>query len=392
MYIPRSVIMALFVAGLVALWLLSGRFFDDQAATGENTALAALDAKSIACRGVTPSAVNGVIPPPCVRVRNFLRQSKERVLVLPATTNSSHEIIVRSEISGILQEQSVAKGGRVKKDDLICRIDIQDHLQQLTQRKAVRDEKKFDLTAAEKLFETGLTSEMRVMRARAAVEDARVKIDSVERTIERTKITAPIDGIVRDYPRTIGEVILVGETCAEIVSDDPIEIIAYAPQISAGMIVVGQKGRIEIINGMTAEGTVRYISPLADSRTRRFRLELAVPNTDGRIPLGVTARLELAIGRDQATFLPHSTLTLSDSGELGVWTVAAGDKAAFVPVTFLEDQSEGIWVSGLPEDRPVIILGQHYVKEGQKIIAIMSPEKTATEATSKTVSPPQKAL
>jgi membrane fusion protein, multidrug efflux system len=63
-------------------------------------------------------------------------------------------------------------------------------------------------------------------------------------------------------------------------------------------------------------------------------------------------------------------LTFSAEGKLGVRTLAADGKVAFVPVGIVEDGIERVWLSGLGERADVIVQGQDFVKEGESVEAV----------------------
>ena len=62
--------------------------------------------------------------------------------------------------------------------------------------------------------------------------------------------------------------------------------------------------------------------------------------------------------------LPQSALTLNDDGTLGVRLIDAENTVDFAAVTLVRDTPEGIWVTGLPAQANVIVLGQEYVTAG----------------------------
>ena len=65
---------------------------------------------------------------------------------------------------------------------------------------------------------------------------------------------------------------------------------------------------------------------------------------------------------------------LGDSGELGVRTVDETNQVGFSRIEILEDTTEGIWISGLPEVTKIITIGQEYVYQGQTVNVIESAE------------------
>ena len=72
----------------------------------------------------------------------------------------------------------------------------------------------------------------------------------------------------------------------------------------------------------------------------------------------------LSSGGTQGHLLPQSALTLDDSGRIGVRYIDDQNMAMFTPVNLLRDTVEGVWLTGLPEQADVIIVGQEYVTDG----------------------------
>ena len=65
--------------------------------------------------------------------------------------------------------------------------------------------------------------------------------------------------------------------------------------------------------------------------------------------------------------MPASALTLNDHGDLGVRTVNSDNVVDFVPVSLLRDTADGAWITGLPDQADLIVVGQEYVVEGVQV-------------------------
>ena len=78
-----------------------------------------------------------------------------------------------------------------------------------------------------------------------------------------------------------------------------------------------------------------------------------------------------------ATRVPRSALTYSSAGELGVRKVDDEGTVGFAPVAVIEDQQSQMWVTGLADRTRVIVQGQDFVREGQKVEAVPAVELTA---------------
>ena len=68
-----------------------------------------------------------------------------------------------------------------------------------------------------------------------------------------------------------------------------------------------------------------------------------------------------------ASKISPSILLLSDEGDLGVRVVDNNDEVVFLPIKIIEDKSDGIWVTGIPNLSKLIVLGQGFVKNGEKV-------------------------
>jgi multidrug efflux system membrane fusion protein len=95
------------------------------------------------------------------------------------------------------------------------------------------------------------------------------------------------------------------------------------------------------------------------------------------IPDGITAEVIVPQSPILATRLPRSALTFSSSGEVGVRTVDADGTVEFAPITLVEDEQAVMWVTGVANGSRVIVQGQDFVREGQKVDAVGAHELTA---------------
>ena len=71
----------------------------------------------------------------------------------------------------------------------------------------------------------------------------------------------------------------------------------------------------------------------------------------------------------KAHFLSPAALTLNELGELGVKTVKS-DKVQFHKVQIIDDTQQGVWLTGLPDEVELIIVGQEFVQSNQKVRSI----------------------
>ena len=79
---------------------------------------------------------------------------------------------------------------------------------------------------------------------------------------------------------------------------------------------------------------------------------------------GQTAEIGIASAGVKAHLIPQSALTLNDDGALGVRMIDDAAVVAFAPVEIMRDTPKGIWITGLPLEADIIVVGQEYVTAG----------------------------
>ena len=67
-----------------------------------------------------------------------------------------------------------------------------------------------------------------------------------------------------------------------------------------------------------------------------------------------------------------SILMLNDKGILGIKVIENEDTVKFIPIDILEDSEDGIWVTGVPDKIQLIIQGQGFVENNQKVLVSSS--------------------
>jgi membrane fusion protein, multidrug efflux system len=154
-------------------------------------------------------------------------------------------------------------------------------------------------------------------------------------------------------------------------------VVEVAERKLAG-IKIGELAKVQLVTGETASGRIRFVAKTASQSTRTYRVEVELPNPDGAIPDGITAEVSVQLAQVAATRMPRSALTISSNGDVGVRSVDANGRVAFVPVSVVEDQQSQMWVAGIPDRARVIVRGQDFVRDGQEVEAVEEEELTAT--------------
>jgi len=65
--------------------------------------------------------------------------------------------------------------------------------------------------------------------------------------------------------------------------------------------------------------------------------------------------------------IKNSLVTHQGNKEIISERIVVANTARFVPVTLVRDTIDGVWVTGLPAQADVIVIGQEYVRHGVRV-------------------------
>ncbi|WP_158967880.1 efflux RND transporter periplasmic adaptor subunit [Chachezhania sediminis] len=370
----------------------------------------ATDATPAATSPAEPSGQNAAGTPRegavAVVALKSLAQTVDSAVILRGQTKAARQVEVRAEIAAPVISEPLRKGAFVKAGDVLCRLDPGSRAEDLVQAKAaltqaisqgpealarieeakaLAEQADIDLNAAEKLSQGGYAStstlvarratkrsaEARIAAAesgvdanKAAIEAAKATLAKAEREIERLEIEAPFDGLLETDAAELGSLLQPGSLCATVIQLDPIKLVGFVPETDIGRVEMGAPAQARLINGDVVTGRVSFIGRSADPTTRTFLTEITVPNKDLKIRDGQTADIAISAAGSHAHKLPQSALTLNNDGALGVRTAEADGLAGFHRVKLIRDEPDGVWVTGLPDEIDVIVVGQDFVTAG----------------------------
>jgi membrane fusion protein, multidrug efflux system len=305
-----------------------------------------------------------------------------RKLILSGRTEADRKVMAVARTGGILTELRVRRGQAVKKDEIIAVLSDEAREAQVAQARALLAQRRAELEARRKLIETGTLPKLDLVNLESQTKVAEAALSSAEAERDRSVVRAPWDGVVMDVPAEIGASAfsMAGKEIAHIIALDPMLAVVEAAERNLGGIKVGAPAEIRLVTGQKVSGRVRFVSKSAAATTRTYRVEVEIPNADGAIPDGITAEVALRMEPQQATRVPRSALIFSSGGALGIRAVDSTDTVQFVPVSVIEDDQADMWVAGIADGMRVIVQGQDFVREGQKVLPVDTRADKVSEA------------
>ncbi len=306
----------------------------------------------------------------------------KRDITLSCVTQADHKAFAVARGGGVIIDLPVSRGDVVKAGDVIGKISDEGRQSAVDQAQALLDQRMADYTAKKSLIDRGDAPRNNLAELEASVAAAKAGLAAAKAELEKVVIRAPLDGKVDNVEVQLGQAIQPGTEVADIVDPDPMLAVGAVSEARRASLNVGQQVEVRFIDNTKAAGEVNFVSLSAETATRTYRVEARMQNPNAKIPDGVTCEMVVALAAIEASAVPRSAIVFSDDGRLGVRIVDADNRVQFVPVDFVDDARDVIWLTGLDKASRVIVVGQDFVKDGDVVEAAV-----ASDADAKTVPP-----
>lgn len=202
----------------------------------------------------------------------------------PARLEGAEQRVLAAPMDGYLRQAHVRPGDFVRAGDLVVELADQD---------LVLEGRKWESALAQ--HENGYTAALaRADRAQfvisqAKATEARAQLDLVRQQLARTRLTAPIDGVVikGDLSQTLGAPVQRGEALMTIAPRDQYRLIVEVDERDIGDVRAGQSGHLALsaLPVETLAFTVERVTPVATIRDGRNTFEVEARLEPGDAPL-----------------------------------------------------------------------------------------------------------
>ena len=287
--------------------------------------------------------------------------------------------------------RDIAEGDPVSRGAVLVRIrsaEYQDKVRQASSQAAaaaaVAQKAKLDFDRATRLYRTQSITKPDFDAARAQYDSAqselraaRAATSEADIALQDTSVVAPFDGDIVKKSVELGSFVGPGVPVFALAKTDVVKIVIGVPDTIVRGIELGQPVdvRVDAFANRTFQARISRIASAADPKTRNFEIEVAIPNREHLLRVGMTGSLQLTaseMDRHQGSFhVPLSAIVQSPNGDYGVFVVSpssTGKVAHLRPVQIGTVTGSDITVvSGVANGDEVITTGANLLKDGQSV-------------------------
>ena len=251
----------------------------------------------------------------------------QKTTVATGKVEPRDEILIKPQISGIIDEVYKEAGQSIRKGEVIAKVKVIPELGQA----------QTDFDRIEKLFKDKLISREDFEKSEVALKQSHVEVQTAKDALEiikegitknsaslsSTLIRSTIDGLILDVPVKAGNSVIMsntfndGTTIATVANMNDLIFKGKIDETEVGRIHEGMPVKLTIgaLQNLTFDATLEYISPkgVEENGANQFEIKAAVSVPDSvQIRSGYSANAEIVLQRaQQALAVPESVIEFS---------------------------------------------------------------------------------
>jgi membrane fusion protein (multidrug efflux system) len=267
--------------------------------------------------GAGPAAPKGPPAAPVAVSARVLRPDRlENAITSTGNVLANEDVEIRSEVMGKIVRIAFKEGARVRKGELLVKIDDSElrakeiqaaaHLK-LAEDNEFRMRKQLEIEAVSQKDYDQAASELALAKGDAQLLKAQ---------LAKTELRAPFNGVVGLKQVSEGAYVSPNTLITTLQEIDPVKLDFAVPGKYFGYVKPGQPIGFTIQGSDTRfQGKIYAVDPRIDPASRTLRLRALCPNADGRVLPGAFATIEMTLQTvESALTVPSEALSADARG------------------------------------------------------------------------------
>jgi RND family efflux transporter MFP subunit len=263
-------------------------------------------------------------------------------------------------------------GDKVRSGALIARLEDREYVitVKLETNQLNLELAESELKKQESLYEKGGVTLKELKTASIEYENAKTSVENAKLQMAKTRIFAPIDGVIVDLPYyTQGTQIASGSKIVKIMDYQTMYMEVQLPEKYISVIKPLQSVNLTnyTIPGDTIIGQVTQLSPAIDADTRTFKGNIQINNRDYLLRPGMFVKADIVTNHKDSVIVIPKNIILSRQRGKTVFIIDRGVAAERIIETGLENISDVEVTRGLMKGERVVTSGFETLSNRSKV-------------------------
>lgn len=276
------------------------------------------------------------------------------------TLQANEHITLSASVSEIIEAIHFEDNQRVKKGDLLVKLDTREELAELAGERAKLAEAQQQLKRLEPLANRGATSKSALDESQMEVDTSKSRIKAIEARIALRHLRAPFDGIVGLRDVSVGTLIQAGTDITTVDDDSVMKLDFTVPSIYLTSLKKGQKvtATSKAFLQQRFEGVVSAISSRVDPVSRSVRVRALIKNDKRILKPGLLMHVNISANKRKKIVIPEECVINNNTQKSVLVVVKNKD--------FTTAKKRKITIGGRKKGYVEVISG---LKEGEQIVS-----------------------
>ncbi|MGB1451075.1 MAG: efflux RND transporter periplasmic adaptor subunit, partial [Marinirhabdus sp.] len=244
---------------------------------------------------------------------------------IQGNVETNQNILIYPEYSGALTRVYVKEGDRVRKGQLLAKVDDGGLSSQVAQLETQYQLARTTYERQARLWDQRIGSEIQYLQAKSNMESLQDAVNQLRAQLGRSTVRAPFSGEIDEIITEQGQVVSPGvNPLMRIVNLSNMYVKASVPENYVGSITKGADVTVTFPSiNKQVEGKIKAVGNYINPNNRTFDIEVDVPNAEGAIKPNLTAKLEINnYSKAQAILIPANIILENSKGEKFVFVVS----------------------------------------------------------------------
>jgi RND family efflux transporter MFP subunit len=259
--------------------------------------------------------------PPAVAVTTPTRGPVVEAVYATGSVEPTHWVKVGPIIPGRIEIDACVEGAAVEAGQMLIQLENSSARAKLNEIEAMVRFRQAEVERYAALVAKDFASRQAYQRAVSDLDQGKAALIAVQRALDDTIITSPIDGMVLREEGEVGEVVKAGDVLCWVGQERPLRITAEIDEEDMPRVAVGQRALIsaDAFPEQTFAGRLDEITPLGDPVNKSYRARIGLPE-DTPLLTGMTTELNIIVREAESAILVPPEALLGGA----VWIVHDG--------------------------------------------------------------------
>lgn len=286
-----------------------------------------------------------------------------------AALEAEREARLVSEVAGSVVQILVEEGDRVRKGQVLARLDADRSRLQLREAEADLQRRRNDVERSGKLLARQLVGVSAHEQAESDLATRNAEVGLARVSVGKAEIRAPFDGIVTRRWVKQGQLLALAAPVFDLADFSDLRAQLRVPERDVVALARGQQVelRADALPGRRFAARIERIAPVVDRASGTVSVVVAADNREGLLRPGLFCRLDIAYRHvDDALLLPKAAV-LGNADDTSVYVVDAGHARRTRVRLGHETAGQVEVLDGLAADAEVVVAGQSALSDGAAV-------------------------